>query len=53
MFLRSLVRHPPDGVASPEPNPLWNWSILLLRFGELLLRSEGFVGLRPAISDSL
>jgi len=32
-----------DGVSSPQTNPLRNRSVLLLRFGELLLRAEGFV----------
>ena len=35
----------PDRVARPQPNPLWDGSVLLLRFRELLLRSEGLVGL--------
>ena len=35
----------PDGVACPETDPLWDRSILLLRFRELLLRAEGFVAL--------
>lgn len=41
----------PDGVASPQSDPLWNRAVLLLCFGELLLRSEGFVGLHPIISN--
>ena len=36
----------PDGVARSQPDPLWNWSVLLLRFRELLLRSESLVGLQ-------
>lgn len=40
----------PDRVACPESDPLWNWSILLLCFGELHLRSERLVGLRVLIS---
>jgi hypothetical protein len=40
----------PDGVARPQSDPLWDRSVLLLRFGELLLRSEGLVGLQDVIS---
>lgn len=35
----------PDGVVCPQSNPLWDWAVLLLRFGELLLGAEGLVGL--------
>lgn len=40
----------PDGVACPQPDPLWNWPVLLLRFGKLLLRPEGLVRLHHIIS---
>ena len=43
----------PDGVASPQSNPLWDGPVLLLRLSEFLLRPEGFVGLYPDISTSL
>jgi len=32
-----------DGVARLETNPLWDRSVLLLRFRELHLRAEGFM----------
>lgn len=35
----------PDGVTSAETNPLGDRSVLLLRLGELLLRSERLVAL--------
>ena len=35
----------PDGVASPEADPLGNRAVLLLSFGKLLLGAEGLVGL--------
>jgi hypothetical protein len=35
----------PDGVSGPQADPLWNGTILLLRFGKLLLGAEGFVAL--------
>jgi hypothetical protein len=40
-----LVEVVPDGVASPQADPLWDRSVLLLRFRKLLLRAERFVGL--------
>ena len=36
----------PDCVTSSQSDPLRNWSVLLLCFGELLLRSEGLVALQ-------
>lgn len=36
----------PDGVASPQADPLRDGSVLLLRFGKLLLGAERFVGLQ-------
>lgn len=35
----------PNGVSSPQANPLGNGTVLLLRFGELLLRPERLVAL--------
>lgn len=35
----------PDGVTSPETDPLRDRAVLLLRLGELLLRSERLVAL--------
>ncbi len=35
----------PDGVTSSQSDPLRNWTVLLLGSGELLLRTEGLVGL--------
>lgn len=35
----------PNRVASPQSDPLRNWSVLLLRLCKLLLGSEGFVAL--------
>ena len=35
----------PNCIASPQTNPLRNGTVLLLRFGELLLRAMGFVAL--------
>ena len=35
----------PDSVTSSQSNPLRNGSVLLLRFGELLLRSKRLVAL--------
>jgi len=35
----------PDGVASPETDPLRNGAVLLLGLGQLLLGAEGLVGL--------
>ncbi len=37
----------PDGVVRPQSDPLRDRAILLLRSGELLLRTERLVGLRP------
>lgn len=45
LSIRRLIRCLPDGVAGPQANPLWDGAVLLLRFGELLLRPEGLVGL--------
>lgn len=41
----------PDGVASPQADPLRNWAVLLLRLRKLLLRAESLVGLstRPLV----
>lgn len=36
----------PDGVAGSQSDPLGNWTVLLLRFRKLLLRSEGLVALQ-------
>jgi len=49
---RSVV---PDGVAGPETNPLRDRPVLLLRLGELLLRTERLVALdeRTAVSGLL
>ncbi len=33
----------PDCVSSPQSDPLWDWSILLLLSGQLLLDLEGLV----------
>ncbi len=46
LSLERLVQCLPDGVAGPQANPLWDRAVLLLRFGELLLRPEGLVGLQ-------
>lgn len=46
-------KHVPDGIASAETDPLWNWAVLLLRFGEFLLRAEGLVRLRSFDSVSI
>ena len=35
----------PNCIPSPQPDPLRDRTVLLLRFRELLLRAEGFVGL--------
>ena len=35
----------PDGIARAQTDPLRDGTILLLGFGQLLLRAEGFVGL--------
>lgn len=35
----------PDGVTSPETNPLRNRTVLLLGFGKLLLGTEGLLAL--------
>lgn len=35
----------PDGIPSPQSNPLRDRAVLLLRFRELLLRPERLVGL--------
>ena len=43
--ISSLLSLVPDRVAGPQPNPLRDWPVLLLRFGELLLRAERLVGL--------
>lgn len=43
----------PDGVASPQSNPLGDRAVLLLRLCELLLRAERLVGLRSLSSASL
>lgn len=36
----------PDGVASPQTDPVGDRAVLLLRLCELLLRAEGLVGLK-------
>lgn len=36
----------PDGVTSPETDPLRDRAVLLLRLGELLLRTERLVALQ-------
>lgn len=38
-------RDAPDRIPSAQSDPLRNRPVLLLGFGELLLRAEGFVGL--------
>ena len=43
----------PDGVTSPQTDPLWDRSVLLLGSGELLLRAEGFVTLHTHIISLL
>ena len=35
----------PNRIPSSQPDPLRDRTVLLLRFRELLLRAEGFVGL--------
>jgi hypothetical protein len=40
-----MVMIVPDGVTSPQSDPLWNGSVLLLGSCELLLRAEGLVAL--------
>jgi hypothetical protein len=35
----------PDGISRPQSNPLWDWPVLLLCSGKLLLRAESFVAL--------
>lgn len=40
--MREIV---PDGVAGSKADPLRDWAVLLLRFGELLLRAEGLLAL--------
>jgi len=40
----------PDGIAGPQPNPLRNRAVLLLRSSELLFCAEGLVGLRVLLS---
>jgi hypothetical protein len=52
-FVSSLTGHGvvvPDGVASSQADPLGDRSVLLLRFGKLLLRAERFVGLDMSLS---
>jgi hypothetical protein len=43
----------PDGVSGSQADPLRNGTILLLRFGKLLLGAEGFVALdvRSPVSE--
>jgi hypothetical protein len=43
----------PDGVTSPQSNPLGNGSVLLLSSGELLLGAEGLVALYYRSSSAL
>lgn len=42
LALRNIV---PDGVTSPQADPLWDWAVLLLRLCELDLDAESLVGL--------
>jgi hypothetical protein len=37
---RSQIINIPDGVTSPQTNPLWDGSVLLLGSGKLLLGTE-------------
>ena len=39
------IKDVPNGVARSKTDPLWYGPVLLLGFGQLLLRAEGFVGL--------
>lgn len=43
----------PDGVTSPQSDPLWDRSVLLLGSRELHLRAEGLVGLYCISSASI
>lgn len=43
------IKDVPNGVARSKTDPLWYGTILLLGFGELLLRAEGFVGLLTSV----
>jgi hypothetical protein len=43
--VKAVFGHIPNGIPSPQPDPLWDGSVLLLRFRQLLLGAEGFVRL--------
>jgi hypothetical protein len=46
-------RRLPDGVASPQPDPLGNGAVLLLRFRKLLLGAERLVRLTPTSATTI
>ena len=43
----------PDSISSPKSNPLRDGTVLFLRFGKLLLRAEGFVGLPSLVVSNV
>jgi hypothetical protein len=48
-----LLKRIPDGVTSPQSDPLRDRSVLLLGSRELLLRAEGLVALLNRSSASI
>jgi hypothetical protein len=48
-----LLKSVPDGVTCPQSDPLRDRPVLLLSFGELLLRAEGLVALLNVSSASI
>ncbi|KAK2628534.1 hypothetical protein QTJ16_001637 [Diplocarpon rosae] len=50
VFLQCLLlAFVPDGITSPQSDPLWDRSVLLLGSGELHLCAEGLVALRNTL----